>query len=243
MNPLISVVIPTYQHAASLPKCLDSIFAQTYQPLEVIVVDDGSTDDTQMVLSRYTGKIISIKQENSGANPARNRGLEAASGDYVIFCDADVVMSPHMLERMFKTLEQYPEASYAYSGFWFGWKHFKGIPFTAEGLRRTNFVHTSSLVRRADFPGFDNAIKRLQDWDVWLTMLERGKVGILVPETLFSVGIDGASRIGSSWLPAFVYRLPWQKLGWKPKRIQKYEAARIVIQEKHQLSGSAPSEK
>lgn len=235
MNPLISVVIPTYQHAASLPKCLDSVFAQTYQPLEVIVVDDGSTDDTQVVLERYAGRIISIKQENAGANPARNRGLREAKGDYVIFCDADVTMSPGMLERMYGALTQHPEASYAYSGFWFGWKHFKGIPFSADGLKRTNFVHTSSLVRKTDFPGFDDAIKRLQDWDVWLTMLEHGKIGVLVPETLFSVGIDGASRIGSSWLPAFVYRLPWHALGWKPLRVQKYEAAREIIKSKHHL--------
>lgn len=236
MKPLISVVIPTYQHAASLPKCLASVFAQTYQPLEIIVVDDGSTDNTQEVLASYADRIVSIRQDNAGSNPARNRGLREAKGEYVIFCDADVTMSPNMLETMFEALAKHPEASYAYSGFWFGWKHFKGIVFEADELRRLNFVHTSSLVRRADFPGFDDGIRRLQDWDVWLTMLEKGKVGVLVPETLFNVGIDGASRIGSSWLPAFVYRLPWQKLGWKPQRVQKYEAAREVIKQKHHLA-------
>jgi glycosyltransferase involved in cell wall biosynthesis len=235
MNPLISVVVPTYQHAASLPKCLDSILAQTYQPLEIIVVDDGSTDNTQEVLATYKDRIISIKQDNAGSNPARNRGFQEATGEYIIFCDADVTMAPKMLETLYAALQRHPEASYAYSGFWFGWKHFKGTPFDANKLRQLNFVHTSCLVRRQDFPGFDNAIKRLQDWDVWLTMLEQGKTGILVPETLFSVGIDGASRIGSSWLPAFVYRLPWHKLGWKPKRVQKYEAARAVIKAKHHL--------
>ena len=235
MNPLISVVIPTYQHAASLPKCLDSVFAQTYQPIEVIVVDDGSTDDTQTVLEPYRDRIVSIKQDNAGSNPARNRGLQEAKGEYIIFCDADVTMQPKMLETMLVTLQAHPEASYAYSGFWFGWKHFTGVAFQADELKKLNFVHTSSLVRRQDFPGFDNAIKRLQDWDVWLTMLEQGKVGVLVPETLFSVGIDGASRIGSSWLPAFVYRLPWNKLGWKPRRVQKYEAARDIIRQKHKL--------
>jgi glycosyltransferase involved in cell wall biosynthesis len=235
MNPLISVVIPTYQHAASLPKCLASVFAQTYKPLEVIVVDDGSTDNTQEVLASYRDRIMSIKQDNAGSNPARNRGLHEAKGEYVIFCDADVTMTPHMLESMLKALGEHPKASYAYSGFWFGWKHFKGVTFDANELRRLNFVHTSSLVRCADFPGFDNSIRRLQDWDVWLTMLEQGKTGVLVPETLFSVGIDGASRIGSSWLPAFVYRLPWHKLGWKPSRVQKYEAAREIIKAKHRL--------
>ncbi len=235
MHPLISVVIPAYQHAGSLPKCLASIFAQTYQPLEIIVVDDGSTDNTQEVLASYADRVTIVKQANAGANPARNRGFKEAKGEYVIFCDADVGMSPKMLETMFSELQKHPEASYAYSGFWFGWKHFKGIQFDAHRLRQLNFVHTSSLVRRADFPGFDNTIRRLQDWDVWLTMLEQGKVGTLVPDTLFSVSIDGASRIGSSWLPAFIYRLPWHRFGWKPRRVKKYEDAREVIRQKHQL--------
>lgn len=235
MNPLISVIIPTYQHATSLPGCLESLFAQTYRPIEIIVVDDGSTDNTQDVLARYAERITIVKQENEGANPARNRGLKEAKGEYVIFCDADVKMTPKMLEKMFEALQRHPEASYAYSGFWFGWKHFKGVVFDANQLRKLNFVHTSSLVRRADFPGFDEHIRRLQDWDVWLTMLEQGKTGVLVPETLFSVSIDGASRIGSSWLPAFVYRLPWQRLAWKPRRVQKYEEAREIIKRKHRL--------
>ena len=235
MNQLISVVIPTYQHAGSLPKCLASIFAQTYHPLEIIVVDDGSTDNTQAVLAGYADRITIVKQSNAGANPARNRGLQEVQGDYVIFCDADVTMSPKMLETMFNALQQHPEASYAYSGFWFGWKHFKGVSFNRDQLRKLNFVHTSSLVRRADFPGFDNAVRRLQDWDVWLTMLENNKVGVLVTDTLFSVSIDGASRVGSSWLPAFVYRLPWHKFSWKPRPVQSYEAAREIIKAKHHL--------
>ncbi|MFZ2682168.1 MAG: glycosyltransferase family A protein [Patescibacteria group bacterium] len=236
MRPLISVIIPTYQHATSLRACLESVFAQTYAPLEVIVVDDGSTDNTAEVIAAYGDKLSTIHQANAGANPARNKGLAAATGEYVIFCDADVIMVPTMLESMFNALQANPSASYAYSGFWFGWKHFKGLDFDPAVLRRLNFVHTSSLVRTSDFPGFDEAIKRLQDWDVWLTMLSQGKVGVLVPETLFKVGIDGASRIGSSWLPAFVYQLPWHKLGWMPAGVRKYEQARQAIKRKHQLS-------
>ncbi len=235
MPPLISVIIPTYQHAASLPACLDSVLAQTYAPVEIIVVDDGSTDDTHMVLKRYADRIVSIVQPNAGSNPARNRGLAEAQGEYVICCDADVIMKPDMLQQLKSALDAHPAASYAYSGFWFGWKLFKGVPFSAERLRQVNFVHTSSLVRRAEFPGFDPAIRRLQDWDVWLTMLAQGKHGVLVPETLFQVGIHGASRIGSSWLPAFVYALPWEKLGWKPVQVAKYEAAKAIIREKHRL--------
>ncbi len=236
MNALISVIVPTFQHASALPICLEAIFAQTYPRLEIIVVDDGSTDNTQEVLQKYQDRIKIIKQANQGANPARNRGLQEATGEFVIFCDADVIMKPQMLERMFQALLDHPEASYAYASFWFGWKHFTGQPFDGERLRQTNFIHTSSLIRRQDFPGFDNAIKRLQDWDVWLTMLEQGKRGVLVPETLCTVSIHGASRIGSSWLPKIFYRVPWKKLGWIPRRIQKYQAAKDVIVKKHKLN-------
>ncbi len=234
-RPLISVVIPTYQHARAIAACIDSVLAQTYPNTEIIVVDDGSTDDTQNVLRTYAKKATVIHQTNQGGNAARNRGLAVAKGEYVICADADVVMKPAMLDVMFDALQKNPEASYAYSGFRFGWKHFVGVPFDAERLRRSNFVMTTSLVRRKDFPGFDPTLKRFQDWDVWLTMLEQGKVGVLVPGTWFSVVIDGESRTGSSWLPSFVYALPWPMLGWMPKRIRKYQEARDVIVKKHRL--------
>ena len=232
---LVSVVIPTFQHAATISTCIDSVFAQTYKHIEIIVVNDGSTDDTSDRLREYDDTIVVIDQDNRGANPARNRGLQEAKGEFVIFVDADVRMKPFMIERMVRALDQHPEASYAYSSFVFGWKVFRGIPFDKSRLRRMNFIHTTSLVRKADFPGFDEKIRRLQDWDVWLTMLEEGKTGVLVPETLFQVDVDGASRIGSSWLPSILYRIPWNFLGWRPMQIRKYEAARDVLKSKHNL--------
>jgi len=234
-RPLISVVIPTYQHARAVGDCIRSALAQTYPNIEIIVVDDGSTDNTQDVLREFGKRITVIAQKNQGGNAARNRGLSVAKGEYVLCADADVVMKPAMIEVMFEVLQKNPGASYAYSAFRFGWKHFAGVPFNAERLRRSNFIMTTSLVRKKDFPGFDPALKRFQDWDVWLTMLERGKTGVLIPGTWFSVVIDGESRTGSSWLPAFVYSLPWPMLGWTPKRIQKYREARRIIVKKHHL--------
>ena len=232
---MISVIIPTYQHAKTIGHCLDAVFAQTLPPGEVIVVNDGSTDGTEEALKPYLSRIKLVTQENKGSNPARNRGIREAEGDLVVFCDADVRMRPDMLEKLSKALQEHPEASYAYSAFKFGWKTFGGIPFDAARMRERNFVHTTCLVRRAAFPGFDEGIKRLQDWDVWLTMLAEGKTGVLVPEVLFAVAVEGASRIGSSWLPRFLYRVPWKKFGWAPKAVAKYEAAREVIQKKHGL--------
>jgi glycosyltransferase involved in cell wall biosynthesis len=234
-RPLVSVIIPTYQHADVLGHAIRSVQAQTYTPIEIIVVNDGSTDETKRVCDAFGKAITVIHQANHGGNAARNRGLAEAKGEYVLFVDADVVMKPEMIDLFYAALCEHPEASYAYSGFHFGWKRFRGVPFDGTKLRQSNFVMTTSLVRRSDFPGFDPTLRRLQDWDVWLTMLEQGKTGVCVPGIWFSVVIDGESRTGSSWLPAFIYALPWPIFGYTPMRIQKYRHARAVIAEKHHL--------
>lgn len=236
MTPhLVSIIIPAYNHASALPKCLAHVFAQTYTQLEVIVVDDGSIDDIRAAAEPFLDRIKLVRQENAGANPARNRGWREATGEFLLFCDADVVMRPNMVQSMKEALDQHPEASFAYSTFRFGWKRFPGAVWDPQVLRRVNIAHTTSLVRVADFPGFDESIKRFQDWDVWLTMLEAGKRGIMISDELFVAEIHGISRIGSSWLPKVAYSIPWERLGWMPKRIAKYRAAREIIAKKHHL--------
>ncbi|MFH1631776.1 MAG: glycosyltransferase family 2 protein [bacterium] len=233
---LVSIIIPTYQHAQTIAACLDSVFAQTYAPIEIIVVNDGSTDNTLELLDKYRDSIKLIDQENQGSNNARNNGFNASTGEYVCFCDADVVMRPDMIEKLFDALHDHADAGYTYSAFKFGWKTFKGVPFNANKLRIRNFIHSTSLIRRKDFPGFDPAIKRLQDWDVWLTMLAKENGGVLVNEVLFEIQVSGESRIGSKWQPSFVYKLPWKLIGWRPKAIVDYERARDVIKRKHSLN-------
>lgn len=235
ISNLVSIVIPTYNHASALPKCLTHVFAQTYAPLEVIVVDDGSTDDVRAAVAPFLDRIRFVRQENAGANPARNRGWREATGELLLFCDADVIMRSDMVAKMKETLDAHPEASYAYSTFRFGWKLFPGAPWSAELLQRINIAHTTSLVRAKDFPGFDENIKRFQDWDVWLSMLSEGKRGVMIPDELFVAEIHGASRIGTAWLPKLAYAVPWEKIGWMPKRIAKYRAAREIIAKKHHL--------
>lgn len=232
---LVSIIIPAYNHASALPKCLAHVFAQTYTEYEVIVVDDGSTDAIIEAIKPFSEKIRLVRQENAGSNPARNRGWKEAKGEFLLFCDADVVMRPDMVEKMVAALRANPEAGYAYSAFRFGWKLFPGAVWSADLLRRVNIAHTTSLVRAADFPGFDESIKRFQDWDVWLTMLSKGKGGVMVPEELFVAEIHGVSRIGSSWLPKIAYSIPWEKIGWMPRRVKKYRAAREIIAKKHNL--------
>jgi glycosyltransferase involved in cell wall biosynthesis len=94
---MISVIIPTYNYSAYLADAIDSVLQQTYKLLEVIVIDDGSTDKTDEIVARYKGKIRYYKQVNTGASAARNKGVEMAHGDYIAFLDADDVWNNNKL--------------------------------------------------------------------------------------------------------------------------------------------------
>lgn len=233
-TPLVSIVIPTYQHAREIRLCLESIFQQTYTNYEIIVVNDGSTDSTTEVLQPYLSRITLITQENHGGNAARNRGYREAKGELLLFCDADAIMQPGMLTKMVATLHAHPEVSYAYSSFRFGWKLFRLWAFDPEILRKMNYIHTTSLIRREHFPGFDEKIVRLQDWDLWLTMLEQGHRGVWIPKCLFQC-LPHKGGI-SLWVPKIFNVIPWRKLGIKMKNMERLEEARKVLHKKHRLS-------
>ncbi len=231
----ISVIIPTYQHADTIAHCLDSVLAQSRRADEIIVVDDGSQDNTENVLNAYAERVSVIRQRNQGAPAARNNGFNAATGDYVLFCDADLIMHVDMLKHLERALGEHSEASYAYCRFKWGWKKFGSRTFDADALKERNYIHTSALIRREDFPGFAVDVKRFQDWDLWLTMLENGKTGVLLDEELFQIKIED-NRMGiSSWLPSIMFKVPWDKMGWMPKRIRAYNEARAVILKRHAL--------
>lgn len=94
---LVSVVIPAYNYARYLPEAIDSALRQTYPEVEVIVIDDGSTDDTPRIASGYGERIRYIRQPNAGLSAARNRGLAEARSDYVVLLDADDLLDPEMI--------------------------------------------------------------------------------------------------------------------------------------------------
>ncbi len=233
-SPQISIIIPAYNAEKIIGKCLESLFAQTHKDFEILVVDDGSTDDTLQALEPYKNRIIVISQANGGAPAARNKGFLASKGPYVLFSDADIIWRPDALEKLFNALKKAPEAAYAYPSFKLGKKHFRLWPFDGGKLKQVNYIHTSALLRREFFPGFDESLKKFQDWDLWLTILERGGSGVWVSETLFRVAARGTM---SAWMPKIFYKIPWDSLGWKPKAMEKYEYWKKVVQEKHRISG------
>lgn len=229
----ISVIIPVFNHEGELRDCLLALQRQTRRPLEVIVVDDGSERAVRLDETQYDFPLTFIRfEKNQGAPKARNTGFENSKGEYVIFLDADATLEPLALEKMQQALES-SKADFVYSGFYWGRKLFSLREFDAEALKKDNYIHTSALMHREAFPGFDESLKKFQDWDLFLTMAANGKVGEWINEPLFRVKPRKSGM--SHWMPAFVYDLPWRILPFKPKTVKKYMSAKAVIQEKHSL--------
>lgn len=182
----ISLIITTYNAARYLVEAVDSALAQTYPNLEVIVVDDGSTDDTRAVLSPYRDRVTYIHQPNQERSVARNNGLAAATGEYVSFLDSDDVVAPEKIADLAAVLEAMPDYGVAYSGMEFFWEggRRQGVPRpTPSGdllpeLLWHNFITASvPLFRRealAIAGGFDPRLVPVEDWELCLRVALAG---------------------------------------------------------------------
>ena len=230
---MISLIIPVFNQAEHLPNLLDSIKRQTYDNYEIIVVNDGSTDNLNPVMAKYKQilgfKLVYLEQENRGAAAARNYGARLAKGEFLIFCDADIIMKPEMLELMLIALKNNLTASFCYSSFIWGKKKFILWPYDAKKLKIMPYINIASLIKREHFPGFDETLKRFQDWDLWLTMAERGHGGVWLNRILYRVNLSGSQTM-SRWLPSLVYKL----LPFLPM-VKKYNQAKEIIFKKHNL--------
>ena len=106
MNNIISVIVPAFNIEAYLPRCLESILSQTYNHLEIVVVNDGSRDNTADVIDSYAARdsrIKAIHKENGGVTSARLRGIEESTGDWIAFVDGDDYIEPEMFEKLLAT--------------------------------------------------------------------------------------------------------------------------------------------
>jgi glycosyltransferase involved in cell wall biosynthesis len=185
----VSLVIATFNHARFLGDALDSAVAQTLRDVEIVVVDDGSTDDTPAVLARYGGRIRVIRQPNRGLAAARNAGLAASRGTYVSFLDADDVLMPTKLAGQAAILDRAPTVGWVYCDvlietvatgatvpaserFGYGARMLEGWLFPE--LIRGNFIPAiAPLARRTVLDaagGFDEHLTALEDWDLWLRL-------------------------------------------------------------------------
>ena len=235
---MISIIIPIYNQAETLLDCLDSILKQSYDNYEVIIVNDGSTDKTALVAEKYQNifkqqdkAFTYLEQANQGPQNTRNTGYKRSHGDFLLFCDADTVLSPTMLEEQINALKKHLEIGYVYSSFIWGFKKFRVGKFDAKRLKSEPYINTTALIRREAFPelGWDESIKRFQDWDLWLTILRNGYQGYWIDKVLFKIQRKGKQTM-SNWLPSFTYRF----LKFLPK-VKKYNEAKKIIKQKYNL--------
>jgi peptidoglycan/xylan/chitin deacetylase (PgdA/CDA1 family)/GT2 family glycosyltransferase len=187
--PDISLIIPVHDNAGTIRRTLQSVQAQSHGGWEAIVVDDGSKDRSAAIAARMAQgdrRITVIRQSNTGASGARNSGLSHASGRWIIFLDADDVLSPDHLATMLAAAKASPQAGLLHCG-WRRWRHGKrwlreypAQEYTfafAEAAKRPPFAIHSAMTRSEhirDAGGFDPALKICEDWDLWQRIARLG---------------------------------------------------------------------
>jgi len=179
---LISVVMPCYNGEKYLVEAIDSVLGQSYKNVELIVVDDGSTDDSKDIAQRYDRRVKLIEQENRGPYPARNCGIREASGRYFAFLDADDYWSSDFLEETHKALQN-NDAALAYCGWQnVGLPHKQSTPYIPPDYEAGNKLESflraaapwpihAALVRgeaMEEVGGFDEQFTTCMDYDLWL---------------------------------------------------------------------------
>lgn len=221
-SPRVSIIIPCYNLGEYLDEAVDSVLAQTFQDLEIVVVDDGSTDAaTQTLLSDYRRpRTRVIRTSHAGVSAARNVAIANTTGAYLCALDADDRLEPTYFEKAVERLDADP--SIAFVSCWlrtFGDEHWEWTPERCDlpGLLWEDTVLTASLVRRdavVAVGGYDTRmpIQGAEDWDLWLTLVERGHRGVIIPEVLFNYrrragSLSTISWNGSGHLPLADYRV------------------------------------
>lgn len=196
---VVSVIIPSYNSAAFLRDAVDSVLAQTRPPDEIIVVDDGSQDDTAQICAAWAGRVRYIRQENRGASAARNTGIAAAVGDWLAFLDADDLWDEEKLELQLAALVQNPAADFAVTASLAWSPHDQSYHLCRYGGSLDPRVMRSELIVRNIFTGLCSSLlvrremiegvggfesgKACEDRRLAIAMLERGR-GIILDAPL-----------------------------------------------------------
>ena len=191
MKALVSVIIPAFNAEKHIKETIDSALNQTYGNIEVIVVDDGSTDNTRSILNSYidSGKIKYIFQENDGLAGARNVGMKNAIGKYISFLDSDDIFLPAKIEKQVSCLDAHKECDVSYCDIWhffektpeeklsLNYVYYSGSEVFSRLLKK-NFINPLTIVMRRSvyerFGGFNESFKRSEDWEYWIRLSWQG---------------------------------------------------------------------
>lgn len=204
----VAVVIPAYNSAATLGRALQSVFAQTVTPAQVIVVDDGSSDDPAAALAPWQARVQRVRQANAGAAAARNRGVALARTEWIAFLDADDYWHPDKLRRQWQALAQQPQLQLCCTGFRNLMADDPLLPWPAtddaavvidrdfsQTFERPYLATPTVMLRRDAFEqagGFREGLRTAEDVDLWLRLAWRHPIGRL-PATLVTVVVTPGS--------------------------------------------------
>jgi glycosyltransferase involved in cell wall biosynthesis len=212
-SPLVSIIIPCYNYGHYLKVAVDSCIHQTWKNIEIIVVNDGSPDDTKRVaeacIEKYSKfKIRLINQENMGLSASRNNAIALSRGDYILPLDADDLFEPYMVQKCVALLENQREIAIAYTGC----RYFGDMDKISDWIRPWNFrllcdkdiLCYASMYRRNVWEfiggyGLDMAIG-YEDWEFWIRAGRHGFSGRLISEPLFLHRIHGKTMHGEAVL-------------------------------------------
>jgi len=188
-NPLVSIIITNYNYGCYIENAIESALHQTYRPVEVIVVDDGSLDNSGEIVQQYPLTLIS--REHKGFAAAADAGIHAGHGEYYVLLSADDILHPEYVERAMSLLMKNPHAAFAYTASYL----FDGISailkskqYDKRDLLRVNYIPATALVNKRAYlvtgGGYSAELPMLEDWDHWLSLAENGFYGIYLPVPL-----------------------------------------------------------
>lgn len=186
--PKVSVIMPTYNAGPRIGAAISGVLAQSHSDLELIVVDDGSTDDTHQIASGFGDRITLVQQDNAGPNAARNAGIRSAGGEIIALCDSDDVLLPNYLADAVTVLGSSPPRSWvtcaALALTDHGLSEYGISPFGSispddqrEAILQVNFVSIFSVFPRRmvdDVGYFSESLQRCEDWDYWARSIFSG---------------------------------------------------------------------
>ncbi len=236
MNPLISIIIPTHNRAYILPRAVESILKQTYSNWELIIVDDGSTDNTKEVVANYANPCIKyVFQKNAGQSAARNTGIRHSKGEWIAYLDSDDELTPLYMETMLRWINRYPKTLYLLS------KCVRHMEIYKDGelvesyedsinvpdiltvrdiflrnyyLASVGFMHHRSILSKGI--SWDEKLQRSPDWDFFMQLGECfPEEFFYVPEVLAvyhrCIGKDGLSSNTTYKIMAETFEYIYQK--------------------------------
>lgn len=205
MNPLVSIICPCYNQAQYLEETIESALKSSYRPVEILIINDGSTDNSEEVAEKLSSEheeISVINQSNQGAAKARNCGINSAKGKYILCLDSDDLISKNYLSEGIQILEKAPKVKIAYcEAVKFsekGQKPWKLKPYSSNQLARDNMIFVSAIFRKSDWEacgGFsEDMLYGREDWEFWIKMLKTGGEVVRLPFVGFYYRLTPTSK-------------------------------------------------